>query len=212
MPGFKLPNEATPSVELDPNTTYIGTLLGFEERPQKPFPGTPQRFDAEGNLVQETTIVWKFNLTDPDTGLAVTRLDGAPYEQWGWSGTNTFFDPTGQKRNGKAREWFHAMAGRVLSDDEVISLLNADESGTPVAFIGRKAMVDVVANTNGYKVDRLRPYKAKAKAQAAPAPAADVPSAMGRQARKTRVEAAPPTTVTTDLPDQDEVAEDQVAF
>jgi hypothetical protein len=180
MPGLSRPNESTSLElpELDEDETYIGTLLEIEER-ESTYTGKskrPPRYTAEGKLVPESAIVWKFGLASPDGG-KVTSDDGSPFELWSWSSTSTKL-ATKSTPLARAREYMHALAGRELSDDDVVDLLQEYDSGLPETLIGNKVSINVryVPQTEGknarYQIDRIRPYRSR-KARTAPLPADD---------------------------------------
>lgn len=210
MPGFNTPTQPQSSlVDLDPDVAYIGKLVEIEERAST----QPPRYNAAGQQLPNTAMVWKMTLTDPETGEMVLRDDGTPYQQWAWGNASTFLDPTGAK-TANSRKYMHAFAGRVLDDDEVIDLITADESGLPKQLIGRTALVDLETRIDpatkavvGYKVANLRVHrKPKVKAQPKPEPEVEVEdSAMGAQARKQRT--TRPTVTTEDVADNSELTD-----
>jgi hypothetical protein len=177
MPGLSSPTESSglELPELDEDDTYTGTLLEIEER-ESTYTGKskrPPRYTADGKIVPETTIVWKFGLASSD-GTKVTRDDGAPFELWSFSSTSTKL-ATRSTPLARAREYMHALSGRELSDDDVVDMLQEYDSGLPEGLVGNKVTLNVKyeqkeGKNPRYVIDRIRPFKKKARPAPAPTP------------------------------------------
>jgi len=108
----------------------------------------PERYNDRGELASKVQVIWKFTLADPDTGQVLTRLGrgdvGEDLEVWAWTSDSTYYDVNGTMTS-RARKYMHALAGRVLSDDEVTELFEDDkgEGCLPYALVGARAIAEL---------------------------------------------------------------------
>jgi len=116
--------------EIQANEMYIATLVEVEAREYK----GPPHYNKDGTQKQETSIVWKFELKDRDDLHTICKDDGEPYQQWRFTS-----DATGDGSFG--RDIIEALAGREVTDTEVIQMLAADEDHLPTKLYGKSCLV-----------------------------------------------------------------------
>lgn len=123
----------TPPSAIQSGAMFVGTLAQVETRPYSGPPRAP-KFDKDGNVVPDISIVWHFTLRDHNTLEPVLGDDGESFEMWRFTG-----DSTGT--NSSAREVIHALAGREVTNAEVSQLLASDPDHMPTRLVGKHALL-----------------------------------------------------------------------
>jgi hypothetical protein len=150
---------AVTDVELDDSKKYIAKLIELIEQ------------DKTGEFAKpgQRSLVFKFNLYDQETGVAVLKADDTLYEHWMFVDTKTFHDK-GTGQIAPARELANSLLDKTLTDDE-IRAMNAE--GWDVSLVGHRVVMDLewFKNTKGYnrlRTLRTRPYRRPEPVAAAP--------------------------------------------
>lgn len=143
--------------ELDMRKEYLAELIDLEERLNE---DAPDRYNDRGEVVSKVRVIWKYALQHYPSGKPVQRPgkngEARNVEVWSWTSDSTYYDPNGRMTS-RGREAIHALAGCVLTDDEVAELVT-DAHGLetlPYALCGKKAIVELRTYTDSGGRERL---------------------------------------------------------
>jgi hypothetical protein len=145
---------------LDADREYLVQLFAIEERA---YDGPP-RYNQQGKQITGSDYIWKFAVWDDESLEPIVQDNGLTYALHSKTSDSTFYDPR-DVMTARARSHMHALAGRVLTDDEVDEMLDTD-SGIPEECLGQYAIAEMRSykDNNGNDrvgLGRLRPLKPK---------------------------------------------------
>ena len=143
---MKTPNKQNsfPVPDLDLGETYIATLTRIEQRDNV---DAAPRYTNTGRQVSNVKVLWFFSLAtleNPQEEI-LDPGKGTPFLVVASTSDSTSWDPTGAMTS-RARNYIHALSGKVLTDAQVEDMLYVDaehdanpDHALPYGLLGKTA-------------------------------------------------------------------------
>jgi len=152
-----------PAPDLDLGETYVATLSRIEQRDNV---DAAPRYTNEGKQVSPVRVLWFFSIAPIDGETILQPDKSEPFLVVASTSDSTSWDPTGAMTS-RARTYIHALAGKVLTDEQVSDLLYVDpeyddnpDHALPYGLLGKSAYLTLSSfvrqnGDTGYGVQSL---------------------------------------------------------